>query len=146
MAKGDAKKLFVSGVHPDVAKAEIAGTDPKLSALAECCVALGYEATDTIGNAAETARWMRHEGFSSLTLVTATYHMPRSLAEFRHAMPEARIVPYPVFPEPFKRDGWWRWPGSAALVLIEYHKYMLAQLRFRLADLLSVRPQPEPSS
>lgn len=146
LARGEVRKLLVSGVHPDVVKAEIAGGDPRLRALAECCVALGYEATDTVGNAIETAGWMRREGFTSLTLVTATYHMPRSLAEFRRALPGARIVPFPVFPETFKRDGWWHWPGSAALVIIEYHKYVLAQLRISLADMLSVRPQAESPS
>lgn len=146
LARGDAKKLFISGVHPDVVKAEIAGADRRLQALAECCLALGYEATDTVGNATETARWMRREGFTSLALVTATYHMPRSLAEFRHALPEARIVAYPVFPDTFKRDEWWRWPGSAALVVAEYHKYMLARLRFGLAEAIGVRAEPESSS
>jgi uncharacterized SAM-binding protein YcdF (DUF218 family) len=144
LARGDGKKLLVSGVHPDVVKDEIAGADPRVRDLADCCVALGYQATDTIGNAEETARWMRQERFSSLTLVTATYHMPRSLAEFRRALPEARIVAYPVFPEPFKRDGWWHWPGSAALVILEYHKYALAQLRFGLADLIGPRERSEP--
>jgi uncharacterized SAM-binding protein YcdF (DUF218 family) len=146
LARGDAKKLLVSGVHPDVLKAEIAGADNRLQALAECCLELGYEATDTVGNALETARWMRREKFTSLALVTATYHMPRSLAEFRHALPEARIVAYPVFPDNFKREDWWRWPGSAALVLAEYHKYMLARLRFGLADALGARAEPEAAS
>ena len=146
LARGEVKKLLVSGVHPDVVKAEIAGGDRRLQALAECCVSLGYEATDTIGNAVETAGWMRREGFTSLTLVTATYHMPRSLVEFRRALPEARIVPFPVFPETFKRDGWWHWPGSAALVAIEYHKYALAQLRITLADVLGARSQSESAS
>ena len=146
LARGEVKKLLVSGGHPDVVKAEIAGGDRRLQALAECCVSLGYEATDTIGNAVETAGWMRREGFTSLTLVTATYHMPRSLVEFRRALPEARIVPFPVFPETFKRDGWWHWPGSAALVAIEYHKYALAQLRITLADVLGARTQSESAS
>lgn len=146
LARGEAKKLLVSGVHPDVVKAEIAGADNRLQALAECCLELGYEATDTVGNAVEAARWMRREKFGSLVLVTATFHMPRSLAEFNRAMPEVRIFAHPVFPENFKRDEWWRWPGSAALVVIEYHKYMLARLRFGFADLIGARPQAEAAS
>ncbi|MBM3533486.1 MAG: YdcF family protein [Alphaproteobacteria bacterium] len=146
LARGDAKKLLVSGVHPDVVKAEIAGADRRLQALAECCLELGYEATDTVGNAQETARWMRREGYSSLALVTATYHMPRSLTEFRHALPEAHILAYPVFPDNFKHEQWWRWPGSAALVLAEYHKYMLAKIRLGLAEAVVVRADPEAPS
>ncbi|MBM3545941.1 MAG: YdcF family protein [Alphaproteobacteria bacterium] len=143
LARGDAKKLLVSGVHPDVVKAEIAGADRRLQVLAECCLELGYEATDTVGNAQEAARWMRRETFTSLALVTATYHMPRSLAEFRQALPDAHIVAYPVFPDNFKREEWWRWPGSAALVLAEYHKYMLARLRFGLAEIVGARVDAE---
>jgi uncharacterized SAM-binding protein YcdF (DUF218 family) len=146
LARGDGKKLLVSGVHPDVAKAEIAGADPRVRSLQDCCVVLGYEAADTTGNAQETARWMRAERFTSLTLVTATYHMPRSLAEFRRTMPDVRIEPYPVFTDSFKREAWWRWPGSAALVLAEYHKFVAARLRFALADAIGTPLSPEPMS
>ena len=139
LARGEARKLLISGVHPDVMKTEIASANPRALDLSDCCVILDYLATDTIGNAQETARWMKQEGFSSLTVVTASYHMPRSLAEFRRAMPDVRLVAYPVFPEGFKRDEWWRWPGSAALVILEYHKYTLAKIRFGLADLVGTR-------
>ena len=40
----------------------------------------------------ETAAWMRSEGYRSLRLVTAGYHMRRSLFEFARAMPEMRII------------------------------------------------------
>ena len=43
------------------------------------------------------------EGFHSLRLVTASYHMPRSMLEFARAMPDIAIVPNPVFPE-FMRE------------------------------------------
>ena len=36
------------------------------------------------------------------------------------------MVPHPVFAGTFKRDDWWRWPGSARLVISEYHKYLVA--------------------
>jgi uncharacterized SAM-binding protein YcdF (DUF218 family) len=139
LVRGEARKLLISGVHPDVMKAEIAGVNPRAVDLSECCVILDYQAADTIGNAQETARWMKREGFDSLTVVTASYHMPRSLAEFRRAMPGVRLVAFPVFPESFKREEWWRWPGSAALVILEYHKYTLAQIRFGIADLIGTR-------
>lgn len=98
----------------------------------ECCIALGYEAGDTIGNAAETALWMRKEGFRSVRLVTANYHMPRSLLEFSHAMPGVTVIPHPVFPNSVKQDQWWRWPGTAHLIATEYTKYLAAAVRHRL--------------
>ena len=81
------------------------------------------------GNAVETAAWMKEQGFRSLRLVTASYHMPRSLLEFNHAMPELEIVPHPVFPAPFKGSNWWRRPSNAQLVAIEFTKYLIARLR-----------------
>ncbi len=100
---------------------------------AECCIALGYSASDTISNASETAKWMAAQGYLSLRLVTASYHMRRSLLEFRRAMPEARIVPHPVFSENVKLDGWWRWPGTAMLIIGEYNKYLVALVRHLFA-------------
>lgn len=123
LAAGSAEKLFVSGVNRGVELREllrVAGTPPE----AVCCIALGYAAGSTWGNAQETRAWMAEEGFRSLRLVTSSYHMRRSLMEFRRAMPDARIVPHPVFQESFKRESWWQWPGTLALVVSEYHKYL----------------------
>jgi uncharacterized SAM-binding protein YcdF (DUF218 family) len=128
LADGKAKKLFVSGVYRGVDVAELLRVARVAPAHLACCIALGHAADSTFGNAMETAQWMASEKFHSLRLVTAAYHMPRSLFEFHRAMPGVTIVPNPVFPERVKPD-WWRWPGSAALILGEYHKYLFALLR-----------------
>jgi uncharacterized SAM-binding protein YcdF (DUF218 family) len=131
---GLAKTLFVSGVHADVELAELVATlppevTPPSDAELACCIVLGYAAGNTLGNAQETAAWMAKEGFASLRLVTANYHMPRSMLEFRQAMPGIAMVAHPVFPPQVKRDEWWRWPGTAALMVSEYHKFLFALLR-----------------
>jgi uncharacterized SAM-binding protein YcdF (DUF218 family) len=131
---GRARKLLVSGVHPSVEMTELLRSAQRPTtggpaAGVECCVVLGYDADNTAGNAAETRRWMEREGYRSLRLVTASYHMPRSLLEFRRALPGMTIVPHPVFPEGFKRESWWTWPGTLALVVSEYHKYLAAAAR-----------------
>jgi len=123
---GKAKKLFVSGVSRQVDLSELLRTAQTSPAAVACCVALGHEATDTTGNAVETRLWMEHEGFHSLRLVTANYHMQRSLLEFRYAMPEMTIVANPVYPDSFKRSHWWAWPGTFALIVTEYQKYLAA--------------------
>ena len=74
LAAGKARKMFVSGVSPGVRESDIQA-DPGREALFECCVVLGYEALDTAGNAAETAAWATGEGYASLRVVTAAYHM-----------------------------------------------------------------------
>lgn len=120
------RKLFVSGVYRGVDVRQLIDLSQHSPEDLSCCVVLGYEADNTRGNAIETAAWMKSEGYRSLRLVTATYHMPRSLLEFRRTMPGIEIVPHPVFTEHFKRDDWWRWPGSSSLVVSEYTKYLVA--------------------
>jgi uncharacterized SAM-binding protein YcdF (DUF218 family) len=132
LVEDKAKKLFISGVdRATTAEAlqQRSGSAPDRFA---CCVVLGHAAEDTIGNAIETALWMQRERFTSLRLVTASYHMPRSLLLFRQTMPEAAITPHPVFPAHVHLDDWWRWPGTARLLASEYNKYLASLVTVRL--------------
>jgi uncharacterized SAM-binding protein YcdF (DUF218 family) len=127
---GTGRKLFVSGVYRGVDVEVLLRLAQRAPGDLECCISLGYAADSTRGNAAETAEWIAEEGFKSIRLVTASYHMPRSLLEFRHALPtDVRIVPHPVFPTGFYSENWWRWRGSARLAISEYHKYILALIK-----------------
>jgi uncharacterized SAM-binding protein YcdF (DUF218 family) len=123
------RKLFVSGVYHGVDVRQLLDLSQHSPAELSCCVVLGYEAGNTRGNAIETAAWMKEQGYTSLRLVTATYHMPRSLLEFRRLMPDIEIIPHPVFTEHFKSDEWWMWPGSSSLLITEYSKYLVALAR-----------------
>ena len=129
LAQKRAKKLFISGVYRGVDVRELLRVSQQSPGDLECCVALGYEADSTRGNARETAGWMREQNLHSLRLVTAAYHMPRSLLEFRRALPSAVIVSHPVFPDHVRQRDWWRWPGSASLIVSEYSKYLVARAR-----------------
>ena len=129
LKKGWAEKLFVSGVHRGVDVRQLLRLARTSPSEAECCIQLGHAADDTAGNAAETQQWMAVQNFQSLRLVTAAYHMPRSLVEFRNAMPNIKIIIHPVFPPQVKLKNWWRWPGTAFLILGEYSKYLIAQTR-----------------
>lgn len=131
-------KLFVSGVYRSVDVRQLLDLSQYSPDDLSCCVVLGYEADNTRGNAIETAAWMQEQGFTSLRLVTATYHMPRSLLEFRRLMPNIEIVPHPVFPEHFKNDDWWMWPGSSRLLITEYSKYLVALLRGLIDPIFAV--------
>lgn len=126
LAQGRARALLISGVHKDVALPDLQRIVPDFPARLADRITLGYRASNTSGNAAETAAWMRARGFSSLRLVTANYHLRRSLLELRRALPEVTIVPHPVMPEGLSLDAWWRDAESARLILAEYHKYLLA--------------------
>jgi uncharacterized SAM-binding protein YcdF (DUF218 family) len=130
LAQGRARKLFVSGVYRGVDVAQVLRLVKKQGTDLECCMVLGHDADDTRGNALETVRWMAREGFRSLRLVTANYHMRRSLLEFNRLMPEIMIIPHPVFPEGFRHGDWRLNPGSIKLVASEYVKYLIALVRF----------------
>ena len=129
LAAGMAKKLFVSGVYHGVDVTALLHASRQAPESVACCIVLGHAAADTLGNAKETAEWMSAEGFHSLRLVTANYHMPRSLLEFSRAMPNVEIVANPVFPEFLSEQPWWRSRRAATLIAGEYSKYLFALVR-----------------
>jgi uncharacterized SAM-binding protein YcdF (DUF218 family) len=123
------RRLLISGVNEKTGREELAKLNPASRDLLGCCVDLDYRARNTIGNAIETRRWVRRHGFRSLLVVTSNYHMPRTLAEFGHAMPGVQLVAHPVVTEHIDTTGWWsRWPTIKVLVP-EYAKYLVARLR-----------------
>jgi uncharacterized SAM-binding protein YcdF (DUF218 family) len=133
--RGLAKHLLVSGVAPGVTLPELLDrlgeprdSVPSAEELA-CCVTLGYEAGNTVGNADESAEWLRSNGAKSVRLVTANYHMLRSLLEFRRKAPEIAVVPNPVFPSEVRDPHWFVKPRTLLLLVNEYHKYLVALAR-----------------
>lgn len=129
---GKGKKLLISGVHHGSTLDQLLANQSVPKALHDSAIILGHEAETTIGNADETQTWMKQEGYHSLRLVTANYHMPRSLLLFRAAMPDITIIPYPVLPDKVKLDRWWHHSGTASLLVTEYNKYLLADFRLWL--------------
>ena len=123
------KKLFISGVHKKLTLDGLLGGQPVSPDLRACCIVLGYQAGSTIGNAEETRDWMDSEHYHSMRLVTANYHMPRSLLLFKTAMPDMEIVPYPVTPDTVKLYEWWQHPGTIELLATEYVKLLLANVK-----------------
>ena len=132
LAAHKGKKLFISGVHPGSSLDQLLGGQKIDKDLRACCIVLGHTAETTFGNAEETHGWMDAEHYKSLSLVTANYHMPRSLLIFRAVMPDFEIAPHPIAPESVKLEDWWRYPGTASLLATEYDKYLFAQLRLWL--------------
>lgn len=143
LAAGEAKKLFISGVNPQVNRAVLLRVMGPAAEREACCIVLGHRADDTYGNARETAGWMSNEGYASLRLVTSWYHMRRALLEFGRMMPRLRIVANPVFAHHVNPERIWGWHGAAMLVIGEYHKY-LAALTWPLLDRLLPQPPRQP--
>lgn len=122
---GKGARLLITGVHPEVKSGTLKNAVKVPSAKFDCCVDLGRQAEDTIGNATETASWVRAHGYRSIILVTSTYHMPRATLELSRAMPDVTITPFPVVQGTLHLDGWWDFPGTTRLLISEYSKYLL---------------------
>ncbi len=134
LAKNPETRLFVSGVYKGNEVRHLLSLSNQRSVALSSRIDIG-NAVDTRENAAETAVWVDENTIRSLRLVTAAYHMPRSLLEFEYKMPNVRIIPHPVFPAHVKQDRWWAYPGTAALVIGEYNKFILAWVRQQIEDL-----------
>jgi uncharacterized SAM-binding protein YcdF (DUF218 family) len=141
LAQGAAPVLLVSGVGQSVTLREMlqahasAQTRQQISDRGASIV-FDYVARTTQSNANEAAKFVRERGYHSIRLITAHYHMPRSLAEMQAALPDVDMVADPVFPDGFARDQWWRHKNSRALILSEFHKSIAVKLR-PLLSLLS---------
>ncbi len=129
-----AEHLLVTGIGGHAGFRDLAreaGLDP--GPLANR-VTLGSGAASTRGNADEIAAWARANGLHSLIVVTASYHMPRALAEISRALPDVALYPAGVSPP---RAG--EWFGRARLLAEEYTKYLGAEL-----GLTALAPGPPP--
>ncbi|HVZ02612.1 MAG TPA: YdcF family protein [Dongiaceae bacterium] len=133
--RGLARRLLISGVAQGVTLEQLIDrlgdqrdSVPAASELA-CCVTLGYAAESTVGNAEESADWLRSNGAKSVRLVTANYHMLRSQLEFRRALPDITVIANPVFPPEVRDPTWFLKPHTLLLLMNEYHKYLIAFAR-----------------
>lgn len=127
----NAEKLFVSGVGEDVTLANMlllsTYVPVNIAHLAKK-IELGYEAKNTKGNAEEVYNWIRENKISSIRLVTANYHMKRSIIEFDKKMPDIKIIPHPVMPEQFVLEKWWQRKSMKKLLISEYNKYLVTKI------------------
>jgi uncharacterized SAM-binding protein YcdF (DUF218 family) len=131
LAKGYGRRLLITGVNERTSRDEIARLNPGQRRLFDCCVDLDYRARNTIGNAIETRHWLADHDFRSVIVVTSNYHMPRTLLELHHALPNVRKVPFAVVTGNADLTGWWRSPAMVRLLASEYAKYLAMWARTR---------------
>jgi uncharacterized SAM-binding protein YcdF (DUF218 family) len=125
---GGGKRLLISGVNKATSKRNLKTLLEDAGTAFDCCADLGFAAADTRGNAEEAAKWAREHDYRSLIVVTTSYHMPRSLAEFGAQMPDVKLVPFPV-PEERNPTAW----QSFRRLNGEYAKFLasLARIGFQ---------------
>lgn len=116
------KKLFITGVNYKVRnKKEIPYVDDLYKV---DNVEIGKEATTTTGNAFEAREWIKKNHIHTIKIVTANYHMPRSILEFQYRIPDIIIEAHSVFPDKFDINKWWYDKNTLILILKEYTKYI----------------------
>jgi uncharacterized SAM-binding protein YcdF (DUF218 family) len=126
--QGKAKYLYISGVNPRVTKEALFKNSKLNPQILECCVIIEHEAKDTEGNARETAKWVQEKGLRSLRLVTADYHVRRSLLQFRSYLPDLMIVAHPIKTEAVVLEHRWEDWKTLKVLFKEYTKWVVARV------------------
>lgn len=129
LKRGYGQRLLISGVNPTTTAKQIRKTTRTSPELFECCIDIGYGAIDTIGNANETAIWIRDKGYKSVLVVTSNYHLARSLMELRRSDPDTQFIGYPVVNADLKTRAWYSEPDAMRTMLAEYGKTIVAYAR-----------------
>ncbi len=122
-----APRLLISGAGRGTYLGDFTADNPHAATAYASRITLGHQATTTLGNAVETAQWVRAHGMRSLIIVTAAYHMPRALLEIHRMLPGIRLVAVPVQPPAMGHvltGSTWR------LLAVEYCKYLVVRARF----------------
>ena len=133
---GFADKLFISGVNREVKLSELLYYNGyKGQTQLSNRIELGYSAFDTIQNADEIAYWVRSNNIKSIRLVTSNYHIKRAMLEIQHRLPDIKIIPHSVLPINIRIDRWWEFKSTRDLLISEYNKYLLANIRIFVEDL-----------
>ena len=122
---GSAKRVLISGVHPNVKLGELMALHHIPPALRDK-IDLGFGAIDTAGNARETALWVQAHAIHSLIVVTSNYHMPRALLHLQAVLPPGTLMqPLAVIPPLLDQSGWYTQPKAWGLLGLAYNKYLL---------------------
>ncbi len=136
LEQGRAAKLFITGVGDD-RHSEAFLAQYKLSAALERLVdtpgvlSIDREATSTFQNAEQTQVWLQESGHQRLCLITAHYHMPRSLAVFRRTMPERTWIPIASSGWDVKPEQVWKRFAIFLVLAREYNKWLAVTFWYR---------------
>ncbi len=129
LSDGKGKRLLISGVNPQAKRDDLRLATGGDRDLFSCCVDIDHAAMDTIGNAAESGKWVKARGYDRIILVTNNYHMPRSLLEMRRILRGVEIQPYPVVNTTLNDGSWLTDRDALRVIAIEYAKFIGAFLR-----------------
>nr|WP_078706170.1 YdcF family protein [Bartonella sp. WD16.2] len=96
LQKGLGSQLLISGVNTTIDLNKLIDATYINSHLLSSRIDFGYEATNTKGNAQESAAWIKKHNYKTVYIVTHDYHMVRSLLELKYLMPHIHFIAYPI--------------------------------------------------
>lgn len=129
MDKNLGERLLITGVNDQTTKRAIFNALNRDIQTSTIKVDLDHLALDTIGNAIETAHWAKVHNYKKLIIVTSDFHITRSLLEFKKAMPDIKLIPYPALMSKTKKAD-----QSLRTNLKEYSKLVASILRIQLFE------------
>lgn len=112
------QKLLISGVNTDYANETILEAINVSDAMKSCCIELGRNASDTVGNAQETAAWAKANDFEKILIITSDFHMDRALVELTLRDQRLEYIPLAI-----------KSSDNTTRLAIEYSKYLISLLR-----------------
>ena len=124
LQEGLAPRLLISGVRPGVKLDSILKRNgiQNLPTNISQAIELDHQAYDTFTNGIQTQQWVKSHNINSIRLVTANYHMPRSLLVFSRYMPQLQVIAHPVTYDLDWQD-WRHMLAHASMFVKEYMKY-----------------------
>ena len=128
------RKMLITGVGKGISKIDIAkaiNANQKQSNILNCCVDLDLTAINTQGNAMEASEWLKKNDSKNSFLVTANYHMPRLILEFKRVNPRINLNIIPVKPDLDPINKMYL-PNNFILISKEYLKFVITKSNLKL--------------
>ena len=128
------RKMLITGVGKGISKIDIAkaiNANQKQSNILNCCVDLDLTAINTQGNAMEASEWLKKNDSKNSFLVTANYHMPRLILEFKRVNPKINLNIIPVKPDLDPINKMYL-PNNFILISKEYLKFVITKSNLKL--------------
>jgi uncharacterized SAM-binding protein YcdF (DUF218 family) len=123
------KRLLISGVNPNISDTDLMKVTGANQKLFDCCIDVGRDAKDTIGNGKEIAIWAEDKAYKNILIVTSDYHMRRSLYELRANAPDINLIAYPIKNNGSGDEKWYKNTDLLRTLINEFAKLNLSYFR-----------------
>ena len=129
---GVGERMLISGVKPGT-KVQTITSRENVELSTDKTVDLGYQATDTVGNAKEVKTWANLYGMQKIYVVTSFYHIPRSRLELERELPN-KDLSFIAANTPFISQKWKNW-RSTYFMAKEYIKFLIVYVQYKMLGL-----------